>query len=114
MTKKVYDVVATVGEYTTKSGEKKKRYMTVGACFQNEQGRMSIKLEAVPVGQDWSGWLSLYEPKNATDDEARRKMHGSDAHNQAKSNGYQPQRDNSATDAEGDDIPFAPKHSWIP
>lgn len=27
-------------------------------------------------------------------DNARRKMHGSDAHNQAKSNGYQPQGDN--------------------
>jgi len=94
MTKKVYDVVATVGEYTTKGGEKKKRYLNVGSCFQNEQGRMSIKLDAIPVGQDWSGWVSLYEPKNATDFAANS------SHNQAKANGYQKQNDDD------DSIPF--------
>lgn len=56
-----HDVSATIGEYTDRqTGEKKKRYITVGKCFTDEQGRQSIKLDAVPVGPAWSGWLSLY------------------------------------------------------
>jgi hypothetical protein len=31
MNRKKYDAVATIGEYTTKSGEKKKRYTTIGS-----------------------------------------------------------------------------------
>lgn len=64
MAKFTHDVVATTGEYTDRqSGEKKKIYTKVGAAFTDEQGRISIKLDLVPVGPDWSGWLSLYEPK---------------------------------------------------
>lgn len=57
-----HDVVATNGEYKS-NGETKKRYINVGKAFTDENGRISIKLDSVPVGPDWSGWLSLYEPK---------------------------------------------------
>lgn len=60
---RTHDVCATIGEYTNSAGEKKKRYITVGSAFTDEQGRLSIKLDAVPVTPEWSGWLSLYEPK---------------------------------------------------
>lgn len=60
--KKKYDAVATIGEYTTKTGEKKKRYTTVGSVFEDDSGRLSLKLDSVPVGQAWSGWVSFYEP----------------------------------------------------
>jgi hypothetical protein len=65
MTKK-YDAVATIGEYTTKTGEKKKRYLTVGAVFEDDEGRLSLKLDGIPVSPDWSGWISFYQPKEAT------------------------------------------------
>ena len=65
MSRRVYDAVATVGEYTDRqTGEKKKRVLKIGTVFHGEDGRMSMKLDAVPVGQDWSGWVSFYEPKN--------------------------------------------------
>ncbi|GAT33267.1 hypothetical protein TSACC_21680 [Terrimicrobium sacchariphilum] len=57
---RTHEVKATVGEYTDQSGAKKKRYITVGAAFTDDQGRVSIKLESVPVSPEWSGWLSLY------------------------------------------------------
>lgn len=57
-----FDVVATNGEYQS-NGETKKRYVNVGKAFTDDQGRISIKLDSIPVGPDWSGWLSLYEPK---------------------------------------------------
>lgn len=65
--KYTHDVVATVGEYTDSRGEKKKRYQTVGKAFQDDQGRYSLKMDAVPVGPEWSGWLSLYPRKDDRD-----------------------------------------------
>ena len=60
--RKKYDAVATIGEYTTKAGEKKKRYLTVGSVFVDDTGRLSLKLDGLPVGPEWSGWISFYEP----------------------------------------------------
>jgi hypothetical protein len=61
--KKKYDAVATVGAYTAKDGTEKKRYLTVGAVFENDKGSLSLKLDGMPVSPDWSGWISFYEPK---------------------------------------------------
>lgn len=59
--RRTHDVVATVGEYSDReTGEKKKRFSTCGSAFSDDQGRISIKLDTIPVGPDWSGWLSLY------------------------------------------------------
>lgn len=56
-----HDVVATIGSYKDRqSGEQKKRYVTIGKCFTDDQGRQSIKLDSVPVSPEWSGWISLY------------------------------------------------------
>jgi hypothetical protein len=59
--KKVYDAVAVIGEYKNKQGETKKNYLTVGTVFQNDDGTMSLKLNAVPVS--FSGWINFYVPK---------------------------------------------------
>ena len=56
-----HDVVATIGEYTDReTGLVKKRYHTCGKCFTDNEGRQSIKLDAIPAGPGWTGWLSLY------------------------------------------------------
>lgn len=60
---RTHDVTATIGEYKNGQGETKKRYINVGSAFTDEQGRVSIKLDAVPVNPEWSGWLSLYPVK---------------------------------------------------
>ena len=60
-----HDIVATIGKYKDRTtGEEKKQYLTVGKCFTDEQGRQSLKLDALPVTQEWSGWLSLYPIKD--------------------------------------------------
>ena len=74
-----HDVVATVGKYT-KDGEEKKKYANVGKAFTDEQGRISIKMETVPIGPDWSGWLSLYPAKDRDErPQAPARNHQSDA-----------------------------------
>ena len=61
--RKKYDIVATVGKYTDRNtGEEKKRYQSCGAVFEDDNGRLSIKLDTIPITPEWSGWLSCYEP----------------------------------------------------
>lgn len=58
-----YRVMASTGEYTDRDGQTKKRWQQCGAVFEKD-GRLSLKLESLPVGPDWSGWFSLFEPDN--------------------------------------------------
>jgi hypothetical protein len=58
--KRTHDVVATVGTYKDRDGNEKKRYVNCGSAFLDDSGRMSIKLETIPVSPEWSGWVSLY------------------------------------------------------
>ena len=76
-----HDVMATVGTYKNKDGEEKKSYLKCGRAFTHEGGGMSIKLDAVPVTPDWSGWLSLFEKR---DYEPQGERHASG--NRAQSN----------------------------
>ena len=71
MSKKIHDVVATIGESTDREGNTKKRFQKCGAAFTNDEGQISIKLDAVPITPDWSGWLSLY-PKKEYDNQPRQ------------------------------------------
>ena len=57
-----YDLVATVGEYYDKLGNKKKNYVTVGHEFENDEGHQRfIKIDVIPMG--WSGIANKYEHK---------------------------------------------------
>lgn len=58
-----FDAVATIGKYKDKiTGEEKKRYATVGTVFESEDGRLSLKLDTIPVGPSWSGYITFYVP----------------------------------------------------
>ena len=64
--RKKYDAVATIGEYKDRAtGQTKKRYATVGTVFESDDGRLSLKLDTIPVGPGWSGFISFYEPRQA-------------------------------------------------
>ena len=94
--RKVYDAVATVGTYKDKqTGEEKKRRVNVGAVFENDQGQLSMRLEMVPIGGEWSGWISFYEPRNDRQGTTRTVTRPPEEPPQA-----------GAGDVEGDDIPF--------
>lgn len=58
--KRTHEVVATNGTYKDRDGNEKKRYINCGSAFTGEDGRISIKLDSVPVSPEWSGWFSLY------------------------------------------------------
>lgn len=102
--RKKYDAVATIGTYRTKAGEEKKKYLTCGAVFEGDDGRLSMKLDAIPASPEWTGWVAFYEPRDANGTSTHvgnsNAVQGRpDAHNRAKANAYQQTDD-------GDDIPF--------
>ena len=73
MSKTTFDVVATIGSYTTPEGKEKKRYQNCGYATKNEDGQIGIKLNAAPLSPDWNGWLNLY-PKNNTENSKPRQQ----------------------------------------
>ena len=63
MSKVKFDVVASTGKYQTANGDEKSRWMKCGVVIEGDDGRLSLKLEAVPIGE-FSGWFSLFPPKD--------------------------------------------------
>lgn len=103
---KKYDAVATIGEYKDRNGETKKRYVNVGTVFENDKGQLSLKLDAVPCAQEWTGWISFFEPKERDQHNQRggRDVPASEARmrSQPPARQLSPQDD----DEESDSIPF--------
>ena len=93
--KKIYDAVATIGEYTDRQGQQKKRYVNVGSVFESDKGYLSLKIDSIPVDPEWSGWVSFFVPKE--------QMQPVSEHSEAKGNAFQPQGGGGIDD----DIPFA-------
>ena len=54
------DAVIVTGEYVDNQGQQKKRYMNIGTLFIYQDGGMSLKLDAVPLG---NGNISFYDKK---------------------------------------------------
>lgn len=90
--KKTHDAVYGGEKYTDKEGNEKTRYVNVGSLMQRDDGSMTMKLEAIPVG--FNGWVNFYEPKPKDGEQPQRQA--------------RPQRtsDAPAPDFADDDIPF--------
>lgn len=41
----------------------KAKYPRVGSAFEDSEGRLSVKLDSLPIGTNWSGWLNIFPPK---------------------------------------------------
>ena len=72
MAKPTHKAVATVGKYTDRDGNEKKRYMQCGVVFTDEQGRQSMKLDGIPVTPEWSGWISFFPMDDERQEERPR------------------------------------------
>lgn len=70
---KKYDVVAGNGEYQDRDGNTKVRWQNCGAVFEKD-GKLSLKLECLPIGKDFDGWLKLFEPKQRQNAQPRQSQ----------------------------------------
>ncbi len=57
---KTMNATIVTGEYQNAQGETKKSYMTIGTLFIYDNGGMSLKLDALPVGNPN---INFYEKK---------------------------------------------------
>lgn len=56
-----FQIVATVGSYIDKdTGKKVKRTLPIGGIYESSNGRLVMRLDAVPTQRDWSGWAALH------------------------------------------------------
>lgn len=65
MATKKFDVVAKVGEFEGRDGEKKARWVNCGFILENE-GKLSLKMDSIPVGTN--GWFNLFPSKENGND----------------------------------------------
>ena len=59
--------VAVTGSYTDSNGDEKKRYTNIGTLFQYDDGGLSLKLDSIPVGDSWNGFVSFYDIEEKRD-----------------------------------------------
>ena len=58
--KRRYEVIATVGKWTDPDTKKPvKRSVAVGAIYESTGGKLVLRIDAIPVAPDWSGWMQL-------------------------------------------------------
>ena len=58
--KKVKRLVGSAGTYTV-DGQEKTRWFPMGTLFQKDNGDHVIKLDGVPLGSDFNGWVNLFD-----------------------------------------------------
>ena len=54
-------LVATTGKYTDATGQEKNRYVTICKAFQRSDGTVCLKIDSLPAGNEWNGWINLYD-----------------------------------------------------
>ena len=61
---KKYDITQAIGKYM-KDGEEKTQWMRIGVMLQKDDGKISIKLDALPLpnGEKNEVWLNAFEIK---------------------------------------------------
>jgi hypothetical protein len=83
---KTMNATVTTGEYQNSQGETKKSYMTIGTLFIYDDGGMSLKLDALPLG---NGNINFYEKKPK---DAQQQGQPQQSYQAPQQQGYQPQQ----------------------
>lgn len=95
------------GTYTDRDGNEKKRYVNVGTLFQYEDGGFALKLDSIPVGQGWNGFVSFFDLKPRDGAQG-----GGDSYKSRGSGREQPSRREDFSADLDDEIPFATRGAW--
>ncbi|MEO5915331.1 MAG: hypothetical protein ABIS50_13945 [Luteolibacter sp.] len=67
---------ATTREWVDGDGTKHKVRIEVGAIFRSKAGNLVVKLDAVPITKEWSGWLAADQCAPAPLPPGRRQPRG--------------------------------------
>ena len=59
--KKIKNLSATMGKYPNEANEEKNRYVNCGSLFERDDGSLVVKLDSIPVGEEFTGWINCYD-----------------------------------------------------
>jgi hypothetical protein len=60
MARKIYQLMATISEWQNKqTGRKCRQTVSIGSVFEHPGGKLSARLQLLPVHSGWSGWLAF-------------------------------------------------------
>lgn len=93
--------VCVTGTYQDRSGQEKKRYVSVGTLFQYDDGGFSLKLDSIPVGQGWNGFINFYDLEDN-----RQQGAGNGGGGGQQSRGFDETKPREDYSQLNDDIPF--------
>lgn len=54
-------LVVANGEYQDNNGETKTRWVQIGTLLKGDGDKLSIKLDCMPVGNEWNGWVQCFK-----------------------------------------------------
>lgn len=54
------EVLGDVCAYIKSPGAEKASYYKCGVAFRADDGRMSIKIDTLPIPGQWTGWLNIF------------------------------------------------------
>lgn len=66
-----FEAVAIVG----KRKDDKPNYVRIGTVFETAKG-LSLKLDSIPAGGEWNGWVSLFVPKDRSEAPRQQTQNG--------------------------------------
>lgn len=68
---KIVKRLAVVRNYTKANGEEGSNWTDMGVMFKKDNGKFSIKIDAIPAG-DWDGWVQLLDPRDESEERQAR------------------------------------------
>lgn len=61
MNRRRYELIATTGEWTDGNGQKHKKTAVIGTVFESPNGKLSARIELIPILPSWSGFVAFRE-----------------------------------------------------
>lgn len=94
-----------VGEYTDNTGATKSRFLTISKLFKRDDGSITLKIDSIPVGAGWDGWINFSDPLPRDNQSAPAPAAGTAATRASYQAHQKTQAPPAAPDFD-DDIPF--------
>ena len=69
-----FKAVQTIGKFTNDQGEEKFRYQQLGIVLENENGQLSLKLNALPLpNEKGEVWVNFYPVESKEESSSEEK-----------------------------------------
>ena len=76
---RIKNAVAANGSYTDSNGKECTNWVKCGGLLKKDDGSLVLKLDAMPVGGDFEGWINFFDIEDTTNVQTGRRSNGQSA-----------------------------------